>query len=210
MEGCYGQVMVFAGNYAPKNWMFCHGQLLNISEHEILYAVIGTTFGGNGTTTFAIPDFRGRVPVGAGQGPNTMFIPFGSMGGSESFQLSVTQLPSHNHSAQFNGGDLNFNSATASGSVPPKAYSGRQSLTNDPTGNYPAKAPSGTNIYSSSNNSTMGSSPVSIHITDVDMSIENVNVIIGDTGSGQKIYHRSPFIGVNWIICIDGCFPSRN
>ncbi|MBL8439199.1 MAG: phage tail protein [Zoogloeaceae bacterium] len=87
-----GEIRMFAGNYAPNGWAFCDGSLLPISQNEVLFALIGTIYGGDGQTTFALPDLRGRVPVHVG--PSN---PIGQMAGSENVTLNPAQLPSHNH-----------------------------------------------------------------------------------------------------------------
>ncbi|RJX39229.1 phage tail protein [Paenibacillus pinisoli] len=97
-----GEIRMFAGNYAPQGWALCNGQLLSISQHEVLYVLLGTTYGGDGRTTFALPDLRGRVPI-----HNNNTIPLGSLGGSEKVTLTSQQLPAHTHmaSATANTGD---------------------------------------------------------------------------------------------------------
>jgi microcystin-dependent protein len=87
-----GEIRMFAGNFAPAGWMFCEGQLLPISENETLFQLIGTTYGGDGESTFALPDLRGRIPLHQGNG----FI-LAETGGSEEITLSVNQLPAHSH-----------------------------------------------------------------------------------------------------------------
>jgi microcystin-dependent protein len=78
-----GEIIMFAGNFAPRGWAFCNGQLLPISQYTALFSILGTTYGGDGRTTFALPDLRGRVPVGPGQGPGLTNRPLGARGGSE-------------------------------------------------------------------------------------------------------------------------------
>jgi microcystin-dependent protein len=87
-----GEIRMFAGNFAPNGWMFCEGQLLDISENETLFQLIGTTYGGDGQSTFALPDLRGRVPLHQGGG----FI-LAETGGAEAITLTVSQIPAHAH-----------------------------------------------------------------------------------------------------------------
>jgi microcystin-dependent protein len=87
-----GEVRIFAGNFAPAGWMFCEGQLLPISENETLFQLIGTTYGGDGESTFALPDLRGRIPIHQGNG----FI-LAETGGAEQITLTVQQIPAHSH-----------------------------------------------------------------------------------------------------------------
>src|SRR5512143_1505304 len=87
-----GEIRMFAGNFAPAGWMFCDGQLLPISENETLFQLIGTTYGGDGQSTFALPDLRGRAPIHFGNG-----FTLAEMGGVETVTLTVPQIPAHNH-----------------------------------------------------------------------------------------------------------------
>jgi len=87
-----GEIRMFAGNFAPAGWMFCEGQLLPISENETLFQLIGTTYGGDGESTFALPDLRGRIPIHQGNG----FI-LAETGGAEEITLTVSQIPAHSH-----------------------------------------------------------------------------------------------------------------
>lgn len=88
---------MFAGNFAPRNWALCNGQLLAISQNTALFSILGTTYGGNGTTTFALPNLQSRVPIHPGQGPGLSPYVLGQQGGTESVTLLTNQLPSHNH-----------------------------------------------------------------------------------------------------------------
>src|SRR6187551_745598 len=97
MDGYIAQILFFAGNFAPRNWAFCAGQLLSIASNTALFSLIGTTYGGNGTTTFALPDFRGRTAVGTGQGPGLANITLGEVAGAATTTLLVTQIPAHTH-----------------------------------------------------------------------------------------------------------------
>ncbi|UCG56649.1 MAG: tail fiber protein [Phycisphaerales bacterium] len=96
-EPFLGQVDIFAGNFAPRGWAFCDGQLLPISSYSALFSILGTIYGGDGRTTFALPDLRGRIPVGAGHGPGLSNYLLGQRGGWESVSLGVNQLPGHDH-----------------------------------------------------------------------------------------------------------------
>lgn len=92
-----GEIRLFGGNFAPVGWAFCDGSLLSIAQNDVLFALIGTTYGGDGQTTFALPDLRGRVPVHQGQGPGLSPRLIGQMAGVENVTLLSSQLPSHNH-----------------------------------------------------------------------------------------------------------------
>lgn len=92
-----GEIRMFAGLRAPSGWHFCDGTLLKISDYAALFALLGTTYGGNGRTTFALPDLRGRLPIGQGQGTNLAAYPLGKSGGSESVKLTINEMPAHSH-----------------------------------------------------------------------------------------------------------------
>lgn len=92
-----GEIRLFSGNFAPRGWAFCNGQLLDISINSALYALLGTTYGGDGMTTFGLPDLRGRVPVGQGQGPGLSNRVIGQLAGTEAVTLAANQLPQHTH-----------------------------------------------------------------------------------------------------------------
>jgi microcystin-dependent protein len=92
-----GEIRMFGGNFAPLGWAFCNGQILAISQYDALFALIGTTYGGDGQTTFALPDLRGRIPIHAGTGPGLSPRTLGESSGMETVTLSVNQLPAHDH-----------------------------------------------------------------------------------------------------------------
>ncbi len=100
MDPIIGTIILFAGNFVPKGWAACNGQLLAIQQNAALFSILGTTYGGNGTTTFALPDLRGRVPVGAGQGPGLSNYAPGQAGGVEAVTLLQAQIPGHAHMLQ--------------------------------------------------------------------------------------------------------------
>lgn len=94
----FGEIRLFAGNFAPLGWAFCHGQLVSIAENDALFNLIGTTYGGDGQQTFALPDLRGRVPVHQGSGPGLSPRSIGEQAGAEAVTLTSVQLPAHSHS----------------------------------------------------------------------------------------------------------------
>ncbi len=96
-EPFVGEIRMFAGNFAPRGWAFCDGQLLAVSQNDALFSLLGTIYGGDGRTTFGLPDLRGRIPIHAGSGPGLSQRRLGSKGGAENVTLTVNQLPSHSH-----------------------------------------------------------------------------------------------------------------
>jgi microcystin-dependent protein len=135
-----GEIRMFAGNFAPAGWMFCEGQLLPISENETLFQLIGTTYGGDGQSTFALPDLRGRVPLHFGNGFN-----LAETGGAEEITLTVNQIPAHTHplfcssggqstSADPQGGVWAPSDATQYSTGVADVQMGNPAITSDPTG----------------------------------------------------------------------------
>ena len=96
-EPFVGEVRMFGGNFAPRGWAFCDGQLLAVSQNDALFSLLGTIYGGDGRTTFGLPDLRGRIPIHAGSGPGLSPRRLGAKGGAENVTLTVNQLPSHSH-----------------------------------------------------------------------------------------------------------------
>jgi len=128
-----GEIRMFAGNFAPAGWMFCEGQLLPISENETLFQLIGTTYGGDGESTFALPDLRGRIPIHQGNG----FI-LAETGGAEEITLTVNQIPAHGHpllAAAVTGDQIN-----PAGAVSANSFNVTPYINDAPTGNMNAGA----------------------------------------------------------------------
>lgn len=180
MEGYIAEVRLFAGNFAPRGWAFCNGQILSIAQNTALFALLGTTFGGNGQTTFALPDLRGRVAVGPGQGPGLPAVNLGQISGEPSHTLIITEMPAHNHATQ-----TQVNA------------SGDEANTTSPAGAVWATTEQ-TAIYKS------GAS------TPAPMSANAVQVTVGIAGGSQPHNNMQPYLGLNYIICLEGIFPSRN
>ena len=114
-EPFIGEIRMFAGTFNPRGWAFCDGQLLSISQNEALFSLLGTTYGGDGRTTFALPDMRGRLPLHVGTGPGLSPRPLGSKGGAEKETITQPELPSHTHTMQ--GSSVNANQAGPQGRV---------------------------------------------------------------------------------------------
>ena len=115
------EIRIFTGNFAPRGWLFCHGQLVSIAQNTALFSLVGTTYGGNGQTTFGIPDLRGRTPIGAGNGPALSPRVLGEMSGVETVTLNSTQIPQHTHALNASASAPTTN--TPSGNVLPTGSS---------------------------------------------------------------------------------------
>jgi microcystin-dependent protein len=124
MEGVIGYTTLFAGNFAPKNWANCQGQIINIASNTALFSILGTTYGGNGTTTFALPNLSGRRVVGAGNGPGLSSYVLGQVGGSENISLTLDQMPAHIHPLQITSLPKSFDVAGASSTPGGGIYAG--------------------------------------------------------------------------------------
>ncbi|HFE44129.1 MAG TPA: phage tail protein [Nannocystis exedens] len=167
MDGTIGEIRLFAGNFAPHSWALCDGQLLAIIENQALFSVLGTTYGGDGRHSFALPDLRGRAPVHVGRGPGLSPYQLGERKGRESTQLSVNQLPSHRHTLAVSGEDPTTKQASQGLPATGEFY--------NPQGN--ENAPS---------------------------------EAVGATGGGEAVPVIQPVLALNYIICVQGRFPSRN
>ncbi len=99
MEGTIATIMMFGGNFAPRNWAFCAGQLIPISQNTALFSLLGTNYGGDGRVTFGLPDLQGRVPIGAGDGPGLSSYVLGEVGGAETQTMTTAQMAAHTHTA---------------------------------------------------------------------------------------------------------------
>lgn len=122
MDPYVGEIRMVGFNFAPTGWALCAGQLLPISQNQALFALLGTTFGGNGQTTFGLPDLRSRVPINQGQGTGLSNYVMGETGGSENVNLTQAQMPSHNHLINVN--NANGTASDPTGGIPAKGYTG--------------------------------------------------------------------------------------
>lgn len=120
-----GEIRMFGGNFAPSGWALCNGQLLSISQNSALFSILGTSFGGNGQTTFGLPDLRGRVPINQGQGLGLSSYDIGQQGGSEQVTLLQTQMPAHNHIVNATSDNATASAASANLLATPSAGRGQ-------------------------------------------------------------------------------------
>ena len=203
MDAFMGTVLAVGFNYAPRGWLFCNGQTVPVQQNSAMFALLGTMYGGDGQTTFGIPDLRGRVIVGSqAQGPGLANVAQGEKAGtnnttvvgkgSASVALTAANLPSHNHTAT-----TTVNVSTGTGVVTPAANS---VLCQAATGTTAAA------IYTAAPTTTVP--------------LGGVSTTTNNTGSGQAlavplttsatISVMQPYLGLNYIIAMEGIFPSRN
>jgi microcystin-dependent protein len=181
MEGTIGVVTCFGADWAPKNWQSCNGQILPIAQNQALFSILGTTYGGNGVTTFALPDLRGRTAVSAGQGPGLQNYTLGQVSGNENVTMTIANMPAHVHNGNL---AVKLSAATTPGDQTSPEFGVPASF----AGAYNAAASSGVNM-----------APPTYS-----------NIVIGNSGGGQPFSNLSPYLAVNYIICLYGIFPSRN
>ena len=192
-----GSVFLFAGNFAPRYWSLCSGQLLAINQNQALFSILGTTYGGNGQTTFALPDLRGRVPVGTGQGSGLNNVVLGEGGGAPSLVLTTSNLPTHTHVPTVTAGTGTSPSATLN------AVS-EVGNTATPLGNYLAANKAITHAGYRASGTSVELDADSIKITPLP------TVTVGSTGSSTAINLMQPYIGLTYIIALNGIYPSRD
>ena len=125
MDPYIGEIRIFGGNYAPQGWAFCAGQIMSIAQNTALFSLLGTTYGGNGQTTFALPDLRGRVAVGMGQGPGLSPYNEGQMGGSENVTLNANNLPAHTHTFAVQASTASADQSSPARSIPAMSNDGQ-------------------------------------------------------------------------------------
>lgn len=179
MDPFIGQVIQFAGNFAPRDWAFCDGQLMAISSNQALFSILGTTYGGDGRTTFGLPDMRGRVPMHPGSGPGLTPRRLGERTGAETTALTSTNLPQHTHTAT-----LQAENAGAD--------------TNDPTGNMLAKS-GADSIYKEQ-----------VPRGDIAMSPQSIIGGPNNDGHSTPFNNIQPSMNINFIIALQGTYPSRS
>ena len=200
-----GEINYVAFNFAPRNWKTCDGQLLSISSNTALYSLLGTTYGGDGRSTFALPDMRGRVPVHQGTGPGLSTYVLGARGGFETITLTLAQLPAHNHDAT-----AQSTSAVTGGAVTSELNVNNGAGSTTPDGNYLAGNVGGRSMYNGATpNATLNAASISSDLSGVQIATQT-SVSVQANGGSQPMNNRQPFLTVTCVISLDGIFPSRS
>lgn len=189
-EPYLGEIMLVPYNFCPLYWVEADGRLLSISQHTALYSLMGTAYGGDGVTNFALPDLRGRVAVGVGTGSGLTPVELGEMDGQETTTLNLSQLPSHNHTATTQV-TLHASNASADSDDP----SGRVLAEGDSIG---SKERIETDMYSSG--------PANV---EMQAGAVSASTTIGNTGGSQPFSVLDPYLGLRYCIAIQGIYPSR-
>ena len=181
MEGTMANITLFAADFAPKSWSYCNGAILSINTNQALFALLGTTYGGNGVQTFALPDLRSRMPVGTGQGPGLTSYELGEVGGVENNTMLTANMPAHMHPS------------LVSVKMPVSNSAG---ITDGPEGFF----------YGASTNDIYNGSGGAGQF----FGAMNVSANLQPAGGSQPIPNLMPYLAMNYVICLYGIFPSRN
>jgi microcystin-dependent protein len=176
-----GEIRMTGFNFAPVGWALCQGQTMSIAQNNALFALLGTTYGGNGTSTFNLPDLQGRVPISWGNGAGLSPVVIGEKAGSNNVSIGIANLPAHNH-------PLNVSNATAVASDPTAGLLAQPNTSTDPRN--PGSTTAGYVTGSATGQAAPGA--------------------IGNNGGSVPLSVAPPFLVINFIIALQGIFPSRN
>jgi len=182
MEVFIGTIQPFAFNFPPRGWALCNGQSMSIAQNSAMFALLGTVYGGNGQTTFALPNLQGRMPIGMGQGPGLPNYPIGEAAGSASTVLTSNQMPTHTHSVQLQAAGTPSGAATT------------PSQSNPYLGASPASGPLAAAVWSN----------------ELPDPVDVGGVQAGLAGGSLPLELMNPYLALNFSIAILGIFPSRN
>ena len=193
MDAFISTIMGWGPAWAPRAWTLCAGQLMPISQYSAVFSLIGTTYGGDGRTTFGIPDLRGRAPIAEGHGPGLSNYPIGAMTGTERHTLNVLEMPAHNHPANPLGLSVSIAASSSDASSATPA-----------AGNVLGKVVDASNFGDIQIYGT-GTSDVTLAGGSV-----TGNIGIGNSGGSQSFSIMQPILAIQFIFCMQGIFPSRN
>ena len=189
-EPFVGEIRMVGFNFNPRDWAFCNGQLMSIAQNTALFSLLGTTYGGDGQTTFALPDLRSRTPVHFGQGPGLPAVEIGESAGSTSVTLTQAQMPLHTHAA------------TASVAIPASSADGTTDVPSSTA--YLAKAVDSSGSIQPFTYGTTVPAPAET------LAPFTTAVTVQPAGGSQPVDVTNPFLAVNFVIALSGIFPSRS
>ncbi|MCC2615867.1 tail fiber protein [Aestuariibacter halophilus] len=205
-----GGICTFAGNFAPRGYAFAHGQLMPINQYPALFSIFGTTYGGDGRTTFGLPDLRGRTAIGWGQGPGLQPYNLGQKGGQEAVTLSVAQLPTHGHTAittvdagidptQLNNGlQISLHGIASTGDTTSAQNASLAIINQRRAGYYSTTAP----------DVTLAAQAVNVDVSAT--SSASATTTVNPNGANLSHENRMPYTALNWTVALVGIFPSRS
>jgi microcystin-dependent protein len=203
-----GQIMQVGFNFAPVGWASCNGQVVSISQNNALFALLGTTFGGNGTTTFCLPDAGGRSLLGLGQNRGGQTYVWGEAAGTESVTLTISNMPAHNHPATFAGTAGNM---TATGTIQAASTANNQTATpveGSLLANCANAGPNAVRIYA-----PPGTTGTVVNLAGVAVNGGNFtphgSVVVGTNGSNVPFSIMNPYLAVQTNIALFGTYPTR-
>ncbi len=191
MDEFIGTIKAFGFSWAPRGWAQCNGQLLPIAQYQAVFSLLGTTYGGDGRTTFALPDLRGRVPINQGTGAGLSNRTMGAKSGTESNVLNINQMPSHAHQVNFTG-----QSATASVSIPAVNDGGTLEETEG-------------NILANHAGAFAAATSADTSLSAFTSPLQGMAATTSEGGT-TPVNNMPPFLAVNYCICLEGIYPSRN
>ena len=180
MDPFISQIIAVGCNFAPRGWMACEGQLLPIASYTALFSLVGTMYGGDGRTTFALPDLRGRVPIGKGQGPGLSNHNQGDIGGTEQNVLTTAQMPAHTHALNLTAA-VNVSTTNPSTDEAANAF-----LANTSSNFYATSGSAGSNLGGVTAAGTAA-----------------------NAGNNAAVTNMQPYLALIWVIAVEGTYPSR-
>lgn len=198
-----GEIRMVGFNFAPYGWALCQGEVLAISQNQALFSLLGTYYGGNGTTTFQLPDLRSRTPVGTGQGAGLSAVEIGQIGGTENASLTTQNMPLHTHVATVSTagaaqGSISIPASTSTDTSTQSAVPGNTSV----LGSISVANRQG-DLYSTV------AADTTLKPFDVNLPVTAPTIQNGPAGGSTPFSLRNPYIGINFIIALTGVFPSR-
>ncbi len=201
MDVFIGTILPFGFDFAPVDWLACNGQTLPLSQYQALFALIGTNYGGTGVQNFNLPDLRGRMPIGFGNGPNLPSYILGDMDGAATLALNSSQMPTHTHTVLANPGNPQ---AAGNLQVAVQVAGTAASPANSPTAANNVLGASGTGQQQAAIWSNAMTAPVNMAGVSI-----NTNAMVGTAGNNLPVEIMNPFLALNFCIAVNGLFPSR-